>query len=46
MLFAYFGPETFLPMTSLVAAVAGVLLVSGRSFFRFVVGIFQVARRR
>ena len=30
MVFAYFGPETALPITSAVAAIAGVLLMSGR----------------
>jgi hypothetical protein len=31
MLLAYFGPETFLPLTSVLAAVAGVGLMLGRN---------------
>jgi hypothetical protein len=34
MLFAYFGPETFLPVTSVVAGVVGVLLMFGKNTFR------------
>jgi hypothetical protein len=30
MLLAYFGPETVLPITSVVAAVAGFLMMAGR----------------
>ena len=30
MLFAYFGPETVLPLTSVFAALAGVVLMFGR----------------
>jgi len=30
MLFAYFGPETTLPLTSAIAAVTGLVLVTGR----------------
>lgn len=36
MLFAYFGPETFLPVTSAIAGVVGVLLMFGRSSVRLV----------
>jgi hypothetical protein len=35
MIFAYFGPETLLPITSMVAGVAGVLMVLGKNTFRF-----------
>jgi hypothetical protein len=38
MLLAYFGPETVLPLTSLLAGVAGVFLMFGR-------GIGALARR-
>jgi hypothetical protein len=34
VLFAYFGPETFLPVTSAIAGVVGVLLMFGRSSIR------------
>ena len=33
MFFAYFGPETVLPVTSTLAAVAGVVLMLGRQAF-------------
>jgi hypothetical protein len=33
-LFAYFGPETLLPMTSVVATVVGIVLMFGRNAFR------------
>lgn len=32
---AYFGPETILPVTSVLAAVAGVFLMGGRQAIRF-----------
>jgi hypothetical protein len=34
---AYFGPETFLPLTSVIAGVLGVLLMFGRNTWRVVV---------
>jgi hypothetical protein len=34
MLFAYFGPDTVLPLTSTFAAVVGFLLMFGRLFLR------------
>lgn len=34
MLFAYFGPETFLPLTSVIAGVVGVALMFGKNAFR------------
>jgi hypothetical protein len=33
-LFAYFGPETFLPVASIVGAVGGVLMIFGRTIVR------------
>ena len=33
---AYLGPETMLPMTSVVAGVAGVLMMFGRTSLRWV----------
>ena len=41
MVFAYLGPETMLPMTSVVAGVAGVVMMFGRSSVRWVVGKFR-----
>ncbi|MFO0889443.1 MAG: hypothetical protein U0790_09925 [Isosphaeraceae bacterium] len=32
---AYFGPETVLPVTSLVATVAGIFMIMGRHTIRF-----------
>ncbi len=37
MLLAYFGPETFLPVTSAIAGVVGVLLMFGRSSYRLII---------
>ena len=45
VIFAYAGPETLLPMTSVVAAVAGVVLMLGRSSLRYLMGVFQAACR-
>jgi hypothetical protein len=35
MLFAYIGPETMMPVASIVAAVAGVFLMFGRNVLNF-----------
>jgi hypothetical protein len=37
-IFAYFGPETVMPMTSIVATVAAVFMMFGKTVFRFSVG--------
>jgi hypothetical protein len=37
VLFAYFGPETLMPLTSIVAGVVGVFLMFGRNTLRFAV---------
>jgi hypothetical protein len=37
-IFAYFGPETVLPLTSVVVAVLGLALLFGRPVVRFLVG--------
>ena len=34
--FAYFGPETVMPVTSILATVAAVVLMFGKSLFRLV----------
>lgn len=39
-LFAYIGPETIVPATSVLAAIGGFLLAFGRSLFRPVFAIF------
>ena len=43
LLFAYFAPETFLPLTSIVATIAGVVMMLGRGSMRYVV---HCVRRR
>lgn len=40
-IFAYLGPETLLPMTSVLAAAAGVVLMFGRNSFRFVARVLR-----
>ncbi|MDR3633747.1 MAG: hypothetical protein P4L84_07915 [Isosphaeraceae bacterium] len=37
-LFAYVGPDTFLPVTSALAALAGVFMMFGRAGFRMIFG--------
>jgi hypothetical protein len=37
-IFAYLGPETMLPMTSVVAGLAGVVMLFGRSSLRWAKG--------
>lgn len=39
-LFAYVGPETFLPVTSVLAAVLGVVLMLWRSGIRVVLSVW------
>ena len=36
MLFGYFGPETVLPVTSIVATIAGLAMMFGRHTFRLI----------
>ena len=35
-LFAYFGPEVQLPLTSLIGAISGVILIIGTAPFRLI----------
>ncbi|HEU5118541.1 MAG TPA: hypothetical protein VFT74_18170 [Isosphaeraceae bacterium] len=45
MFLAYFGPETMMPMTSVLAVVAGVFMMLGRQTFAFFrVGVRKAAR--
>ena len=37
LLFAYFGPETVLPMTSFIATIIGCSMMFGRFFLRHIV---------
>ena len=41
MFFAYFGPETFLPLTSVIAGVVGVVLMFGKNTFRLLLIPFK-----
>lgn len=46
-LFAYFSPETLLPVTSIVATVIGVVMMCGKNTFRFLIrGCSRVLPRR
>ncbi len=40
-IFAYLGPETMLPMTSIVAGLAGVVMLFGRSSLRWASGMVR-----
>jgi hypothetical protein len=41
VLFAYFGPETMLPLTSVIAAAGGFLLMFGRQTTRIAKVVFR-----
>lgn len=41
MLFAYFGPETVLPLASVIATVFGVVMMFGRLSLKFALAPFQ-----
>jgi hypothetical protein len=45
VILAYVGPETLLPMTSIVAGVVGIFLMLGRGSLRYLRGVLQVAYR-
>jgi hypothetical protein len=45
MMFAYVGPETLLPITSIVAAGMGVFLMLGRTSLRVFHSLTRAARR-
>jgi hypothetical protein len=44
--FSYFGPETVLPMTSILATVVGLFLMFGRQSVRLVLGCWDLVRPR
>lgn len=46
LLFAYFSPETLLPMTSVIASAAGVFLLFGRGALRVTRRLFRATLRR
>jgi hypothetical protein len=41
MLFAYFGPETMMPVASVIAAAAGAVMMFGRSIVQFGRGVVR-----
>jgi hypothetical protein len=41
MLFSYLGPETMMPVASVIAAVAGVFMMFGRSVMSFGRGVVR-----
>ncbi len=41
LVFAYLGPETMLPLTSVVAGAAGVIMMFGRSSYRWAASLVQ-----
>jgi hypothetical protein len=41
MLFAYLGPDTFLPLTSIAAAIIGTMLMFGRTLRVAVVSVLR-----
>ncbi len=45
LVFAYFGPETLLPVTSIVATIVGIVMMLGRGSFRFILQFFRRALR-
>ena len=45
MLLAYFGPETYLPMTSLLATIGGFVLMFGRVSLRYIQRFLRVFSR-
>lgn len=44
--FAYFGPETQLPLTSLLGAVFGIVMIFGREATRVVMGCYRAIPQR
>ena len=46
MLFAYFGPETMMPVASIIAAAGGVLLLFGRNVVSFGRKMVRMVRRQ
>ena len=41
MLFAYFGPETMMPVASIIAATVGVAMMVGRNLLMFGRGVVR-----
>ncbi len=45
MIFAYFGPETVLPLASILATVFGVVMMFGRLSFKMMLAPFRALGR-
>ena len=45
LLLAYFGPETMLPLTSIVATIIGIFMMFGRHSLRLATRIFRIRVR-
>lgn len=45
MIFAYFGPETFLPLTSIIAGIVGVFLAFGKSIGYLALGLVRMVKQ-
>ena len=45
LLFGYFGPETVLPVTSIVATIAGLAMMFGRHTFRLIMSCGRLILR-
>jgi hypothetical protein len=46
LVFAYFSPETILPLSSIIATLAGCALMVKRSSIRFAIGAFRAVIRK
>ena len=46
MLFAYFGPETVLPLASVLATVFGVVMMFGRASFRLALAPLRMLKKK
>jgi hypothetical protein len=44
-IFAYFSPETMLPATSIIATIAGILMMLGRGSLRYVIRLSKRGQR-
>ena len=45
LLYGYIGPETMLPLTSVIAGIVGAFMMFGRNTFRFVGRLFRGVSR-
>jgi hypothetical protein len=46
LIFGYFSPDVLLPVTSIVATVAGIFMMLGRGPFRYILRVYESAVRR